>query len=114
MDASLLAAVGTSLLTHAPVFLVWLAGAILALARPSLPRRVAGFLVGGLAAHFVLSVAGTAVSIMLPIKLVQGGATHAAVGMYLAVWGLVLSVVSAAAWVLVLLAVFTGREPAKG
>jgi hypothetical protein len=114
MDSSLLAAVGTSLLTHFPVFLVWLAGAIVALIRPTLPRRVVGFLVGGLAAHFVLSVAGTAVSIMLPMRLMQGGATHAAVGVYLAVWGIVLSVVSAAAWVLVLLAVFTGREATKG
>jgi hypothetical protein len=114
MDSSLLAAVGTSLFTHAPLFLVWLGATIVALIRPTLPRRVVGFLVGGLAAHFVLSIAGTVVSITLPTKLMQGGATVATVGVYLAVWGIVLSLVSAAAWVLVVLAVFSGREETKG
>ena len=113
MDTSLLAATGTSLLTHGPVFLVWLAAVIIALARPGLPRRVVGFLVGGLAAHFVLSVAGTVISVMLPFKLSEGGASFATVGVYLAIWGIALSLVSAAAWVLVLLAVFAERQPAK-
>ncbi len=108
----MLAAAGLSLLIHAPVFLVWLVAAILALARPTLPRRAAHLLVGGLAAHLFLSVAGTVVSFALPYKLMQGGASPATVGLYSAVWGIVLSVVSAAAWVLVLLAVFAGRERA--
>ena len=62
MDSSLILAAATSMLTHVPVFLVWIVGAILALVRPSVPRRVAGVLVGGLAAHLVQAVVGTGVS----------------------------------------------------
>ena len=114
MDSSLLLAAATAILWHVPVFLVWLVGAILALVRPSVPRRVAGFLVGGLAAHLVQAVVGTGVSVILPFKLREGGTSMAQVGTYLAVWSFAWSLISAAAWVLVLLAVFAEREPADG
>lgn len=114
MDSSLLLAAAASLLTHIPVFLVWLVGAILALVRPSVPRRVAGFLVGGLAAHLLVSVVGTGISVILPTKLMTGGASTAQVGVYLAIWSAAWNLVSAAAWVLVLLAVFAEREPSTG
>ena len=114
MDSSILIAVATSLLTHIPVFIVWLAGALVALLRPGVPRRVAGFLVGGLAAHFVQAVVGTGVSLILPFKLREGGASMSQVGVYLAIWSIAWSIVSAAAWVLVLLAVFVERKPAQG
>jgi hypothetical protein len=114
MDSSLVLAAATAMLTHVPVFLVWIVGAILALVRPSVPRRVARFLVGGLAVHVAQAVVGTGVSVILPFKLREGGASMAQVGTYLAVWSLAWSLISAAAWVLVLLAVFAEREPPNG
>ena len=112
MDSSLLLAAAAALLTHIPVFLVWFVGAVLALVRPSVPRRVAGFLVGGLAVHLLVAVLGVVVSLFLPMKLHDSGSSIAQVGTYLAIWSAVWNVVSAAAWVLVLLAVFAERESA--
>jgi hypothetical protein len=114
MDSPLLVTALTALLTHLPVFLVWLAGAIVALVRPSVPRRVVAFLVGGLVAHMAQAVVGTGVGVLLPFRLREGGASMAQVGSYLLVWNSAWNLVSAAAWVLVLLAVFADREPAKG
>jgi hypothetical protein len=112
MNSSLLLAAATSLLTHIPVFLVWLVGGVVAVVRQTLSRRVAGFLIGGLATHFVVALAGTAVSVMLPIKLREGGASMGQVSAYLAIWSIAWSLISAAGWVLVLVAVFAGRQAA--
>jgi hypothetical protein len=114
MDSSLLLAVGASLLTHAPTFLVWFGAIAVALLRPNLPRRAMAFLVGGLVTQLVQSIVGTAVSVSMPFKLMQGGMTASEVGRYLAVWSIAWSFLSAAGWVLVLVAVFVDREtPAK-
>lgn len=113
MEFSLLVGIGASLITHLPVFLVWLASALVAIFRPGLPRRVVELLLGGLAAQFVLNVIGTAMAIVLPVKLREGGATASAVGITMSLWTVALNIGAAAAWALVLLAVFARRQPPK-
>jgi hypothetical protein len=113
VDSSLLPAVLLALLTHAPVFLVWTVGVLVALVRRSVSRRVAGLLVGGLAALALLTVVGTSVSMILPHSLMQSGHTAAQVGLYMSMWAIAANLLNAAGWVLVLLAIFVDREAPK-
>jgi hypothetical protein len=110
LDPSLLSSVLVALLPHIPVLLVWLVGALVALFRPSLPRRVVALLVGGLSALCFFSVVGIAASVVLPRSLMRSGHSVAQVGLYLGIWSAALSIIMAAAWVLVLLAVFADRD----
>ena len=100
----------TSLLTNAPVYIVWLVGIIIAFSKLKGRQDVAWLLAGGLGLHFVVGMISRFVFTMLPRQLMDSGTSAAELTATLAGLSLVFSVVAAGAWGLVIAAVIRGRD----
>ncbi|MGC4113647.1 MAG: hypothetical protein QM765_03080 [Myxococcales bacterium] len=108
-----LPAIGSSLLVHGPIYLTMLVGIVLAIVRWDRHPRTSLFAVVSLMGSLLLSVAGTVIGIALPMSLHQRGVSVAQVGIYLAAWSGVLSLLQAGCWGLLLVALFGPRGTPK-
>ncbi|MBI5531881.1 MAG: hypothetical protein HY898_04145 [Deltaproteobacteria bacterium] len=101
------------LATHAPVYLTLLAAIVFAIVRWQRHPRVSLMAVLGTSSFLLLSMAGAAVSVWLPLHLrVTRGMSTLQMGQVMALWSIATSFVQAGSWVLVILAMF-GWRPAK-
>lgn len=100
------------LASRAPVYLTLLVGVVFAIVRwPSHPK-VSLMAVLGLSSQLLLSMVGLAVSTLLPQYLhADHGMGFVEVGRVLAAWSIVMSLMQAASWVLVIVAIFGSRLP---
>lgn len=99
------------LLIELPLLLVWLAGIGLALARWRAHPRVSLLVTLACAISLVATVLATPLMI-LPMALREHGWAVTRIGFVMSAVGLLLTIASASAWILVLAAVFSGRKPA--
>jgi hypothetical protein len=105
--------VGSSLavlMTRIPVFLTWLAGIVLAIIFWKKHPRVSLLITIGLGLMLVNSVVGTLVSVWMPFALQERGMSIMQIGSLLSVWGVASSLINAAIWVLLLVAIFGWRK----
>ena len=105
----MLPAIATSLLSHVPVYVVWIVGIVFAVIRWNRHSRVSLFLLLALVPMLFLSILGMAVSMSLPLYLRREGIEVPRLSLILGVWSLVLSTLQAGCWVLFLIALFGWR-----
>ncbi len=112
--SGLLPAILTSCFVHIPTILVWIAGAVLALMRWRKYPQVSMFTLAALGIFLVLTIAGSILSIWLPVTLMRGDTDSGRMGIILAGSGCVQSLIAAGAWGLILAAIFKGRSSEAG
>jgi hypothetical protein len=100
------------LLGLSPLLLVWTAGALLAVASWERNPKVAGLVLAAMVLQFVTAVAGSLLTIWVPMHFREHGG-NAQLGVIYSVIGGVRSVLSATAWGLMLAAVFASRKPTR-
>lgn len=100
-----------ALVTGAPVYLVLVAGIVLALVRWSEHPSVSMLALAGLGLVLVSSVLGTMLGTSLPVLMLDEGASTSEIGATMGTLGLVRSLFAAAGWGLILGAIFSGRRP---
>ena len=98
---------------HLPLLVVWMVGIGIALARWSKHPRVSLLVVLALSGMLLLGVASTAISVVVPQYLYRQGVTTARTGVVFAIIGLVTATLSAGCWVMVIVALFSGRRAEK-
>jgi hypothetical protein len=108
-SSGLLAAILTSFLVHIPTLLVWIAGAVLALMHWRKHPQVSMFTLAALGIFMVLTVAGTILSVWLPVTIMRDSGDSNRLGITLAISGCIQSLIAAGAWGLILAAIFKGR-----
>lgn len=113
MDSSTLFAIFGSLAVRIPVFGVWIVGLVLALSRPDLSSRVRSLFVAAMGILLIDNLVGTGVSIALPRYLMSEGGERASISVAMSAWGVFSNLIAAVAWVMILMAVFADRAPAK-
>jgi hypothetical protein len=97
-SSGLLAVILTSCVVHIPTLLVWIAGAVLAM-----------FTLVALGIFIVLTIAGTILSIWLPVTIMRDSRDPGRLGIILTISGCIQSLIAAGAWGLILAAIFKGR-----
>ena len=95
---------------HFIVALVWLAGAILAVASWGQHPRVSRFTLIAIAIFFVESLVGTYANLYVPFMLRDQGWTNSQLQMYFPLLGILSSLIRAVAWGFILAAIFSRRE----
>lgn len=99
----------SSIAIHIPIYLVWLAGIIMAIVTWKRNPRPSLFAILAIAFNFVLSLIGIFVS-TLPIRMTQQGYTMERISMLLLVVNCVVAILQAGSWGLLLAAIFSGRR----
>lgn len=99
-----------SLLTQLPIWLVWIAGFILAVTRWQRHPKASLMLCIALMLFAGQALLNSILGVALPQLLYQQGLPMAQMGLILTLRNVVGAFISAGAWVLVLLAVFSDRE----
>lgn len=109
----LLPVVGSVLVSHAPVYLVWICAIALAGALWRRHPRASLLTILGVSILLVTSLVGTVISISMPLYLRSSQNMPASqMGVVMGAWSIAMSIVQAGAWVLVLLAIFGARTTA--
>jgi hypothetical protein len=73
-------------------------------------RSVSAWTVTGVSILFVTSLAGHAVPVLLSFSAMRAGRSASEIGMAMAGWSLVMSVVNAGAWAFIIAAIFGERR----
>lgn len=98
-----------------PVFLVWIAGIVLALVTWRRHTRVSLLVVIALVIFILESLVGGFVNTWLPLNFrSQFGTNVSQIGWVLTAWSCVRSILSAIAWGLILAAIFAWRQDPQG
>lgn len=108
MDQALM--VGSAFVTRAPLYLVWVGAIVYSLFQLERHPSASRWALGGFGALLIVSILGTIVSVLLPSALIQQGKSAADVGVQMAIYGGAQSIVSAAAWCLIIVAIYRGRS----
>jgi hypothetical protein len=108
-SSGLLAAILTSCVVHIPTLLVWIAGAVLAIMHWRKYPQVSMFTLAALGIFIVLTIAGSILSIWLPVTIMRDGMDSGRLGITLTISGCIQSLIAAGAWGLILAAIFKGR-----
>jgi multisubunit Na+/H+ antiporter MnhC subunit len=96
-----------------PVIIVWVIGIILALSRWRRHPRVSQFALIACAVMIINLVVGRFLTIGLPITMRDRGWTMSQIGPIFAAIGIITALISAAAWTLVICAIFGWRDQRK-
>jgi len=96
-----------------PAIIVWAIGIVLALSRWRRHPRVSQFALIACAVMIVNLVVGRFLTIWLPIKMRDSGWTMSQIGPIFTAIGLITALISAAAWTLVICAIFGWRDQRK-
>ena len=108
-SSGLLAAILTSCVVHIPTLLVWIAGAVIAFMHWRKHPQVSMFTLIALGIFIVLTIAGTILSIWLPVTVMRDSGDSSRLGITLTISGCIQSLIAAGAWGLILAAIFKGR-----
>ena len=108
-SSGLLTAILTSCVVHIPTLLVWIAGAVLAIMHWRKHPQVSMFTLAALGIFLVLTIAGTILSVWLPVTIMRDSGDSSRLGITLAISGCIQSLIAAGAWGLILAAIFKGR-----
>jgi len=103
----------SAIATSTPVIIVWMIGIGLALSRWRRHPRVSQFALIAIVISFVNLVVNRFISIWLPLKMRDSGWTNTQIGSFFAVVGIITALISAAAWALVICAIFGWRDQGK-
>jgi hypothetical protein len=101
-----------SLAVQLPLYLVWAAGAVVAVTRYGRHPRPSTLVLIGLLALFVVRVGQTVLDVMLPEITRLYSLSLSQIAIFIGVLGFVTTLLEAAAWALVLVAAFGWRRPA--
>jgi hypothetical protein len=101
-------------LIQIPVLLVWLAGIVLSIVHWRKHSRVSLLTLIAIVAFLVQSLVGNALTLWLPITLMERGWAAGQMGVIFAAMGIVQSLVSAVLWGLLLVAIFGWRSGQGG
>ena len=99
-----------TLLPYSPLYIAWMVGFVLALARWRRHPRISLLAAWGFALLFLASLAGNYVSVRLPLMLVSKGMPINQLGPWYLGVGVAQSLINAVATGLLIAAVFTGRR----
>lgn len=99
-----------SYLSQTPILLVWLVGFVGAAIRWQRHPKVSLYIMIAIAVLFLQSIIMTWVNIWLPLTLQENGMALQQIGVTIAGIGFVNVLISAVAWVLILLSVFGWRQ----
>lgn len=102
----------SGLLTQLPLYIVWIVGIVIALVRWSRHPKVSLLLLIGLLVLLVQSLASGLLLPWLQIAMMDRGMGGSRIGMLIGVISVVTALIRTAAWGLILVAVFSGRESA--
>lgn len=100
----------TTYLVRLPVLLVWFVAFILSLVFWRRHPKVSLLTVVALAILFVQSLVGTWLSMWLPLVLNERGMSLSQIGLISGARGVLASLISCVAWVLLVIAIFGWRE----
>lgn len=100
-------------LIQSPVYLVWIAGIVLAIARWRRHPTVSLLTLASLVLFSARSLIGTFLNVWLPITLHEQGIGAERIGVFLAARGVISALVAALAWGLLIAAVFGWRREAS-
>jgi hypothetical protein len=109
MDEMLLPTLSTYLI-QCPLFLIWLAGIVLAVIRWRKHPRVSLLAVIALVIIFIETIINTSLGMWLPLMLTEQGMNSNQVGTILSVWRCISSLVGLVIWGLLLAAIFGWRD----
>lgn len=98
----------TTLLPALPLYLIWIVGIVLAVIYRGRDRRVTILTAVALLLFLALDIGGRVMTIATP-TLMQGQGVET-VSMLLAATNILSTLVSAGAWIMVLVAIFAGRD----
>jgi hypothetical protein len=93
-----------------PLILVWVIGIVLAFSRWQRHPRVSQFTLIACAAMIANIVVGRFLTIGLPITMRDSGWTTSQIGLIYAAIGIVSALIAAAAWIMILCAIFGWRD----
>jgi hypothetical protein len=110
MDFSSAIAVASTLLPMIPIVAAWVVALALAVRRWERHRSVSAWTVTGVSILLVTSVAGRAVSVLLPMSAMRAGRSHTELALAMTGWSLVSSFVTAGAWAFIIAAIFGERS----
>lgn len=111
MITEILPAIFLQYAAQAPLYLIWLIGIVLATLRMQRHPRVSTLVIIALILFILQSLIGTALSIWLPLTLRDGGLSASDIGSVFAFIGVFQTLVSAAGWICLLIALFGWRGP---
>lgn len=100
----------TRLLSGAPLYVVWIGGILLALTRWSRHPRVCALVAAALGLEIVVNLGSTVVYTVMPMLVERSGMSMSVMSTVYGAFGFLQGIVSAAAWALVLLAIFGWRD----
>ena len=93
-----------------PIIIVWVIAIVLALLRWQRHPRVSQFVIIACAVMIVNLVVSRFITIWLPITMRDRGWTMSQIGLIFSAIGIVSALIAAAAWVMILCAIFGWRE----
>lgn len=99
----------TNYLAQSPIFLVWIVGIVLASVRWSQHPRISLLTIIALAIMLVTSLVSTYLNVQLPVLMTEWGWDYPQIGLFFTIKGFVQAVIDTIAFVLLLLAIFSGR-----
>lgn len=108
-----ISSIGTGLaqlLPSIPLFIIWIAGIVLAVNLRRRDGRVAVFAASGLMLFIAQSLCGAIANTSLQFWIMDAGASASNIGLMFGALSVVNACVAGVAWVLILLAIFTGRS----
>ena len=99
-----------SLAINVPLYLVWLAGIVVAIVRRRQHPRVSQLVITGLAMLLLVSIFASMFNVLIPRLVMRNGWNANQTGVMIALVSGAARLVETAAWVLILIAVFGGRS----
>ena len=96
-------------LAQSPIFLVWIAGIVLASVRWSQHPRVSLLTVIALAIMLVTSLVSIYLNVQLPLLMADWGWGYSQIGLFFTIKGFIQAIIDTIAFVLLLMAIFGGR-----
>lgn len=106
-------AIGTALgllLPNIPLYIIWIAGIVLAINLRRRDGRIAVFAASGLMLFIAQSLCGAIANTSLQFWMRDASFSAANIGLMFSALSVVNACVAGGAWVLILLAIFTGRS----
>lgn len=100
----------STLVFQIPIYIAWLVGVILAVVNWKKHAKVSLLAVIAMVLLFIQSVAGSVLSVWLPMNLMKQGVPSARIGMLMAINSAVGMLIHLIVWVLILIAIFGWRK----
>lgn len=110
MDLGALGSGLTQLIPSIPLFIIWIAGIVLAVNLRRRDGRVAVFAASGLMLFIAQSLCGAIANTSIQFLMRDASFSTSNIGLMFSALSVVNACIAGGAWVLILLAIFTGRQ----